>query len=321
MTKSLAAATDEVPDVKLEEEEEVGGGHVDIPKDIIFTILAELPGTIFTESEPNPPNPRNPKRRNQIIQHLEGFPPSSYNPIMEFGPSLMPDFPNEIAIDILLRLPVKSLGKFNCVSQSWLSLISSPTFIKTHLSLASGRDDFEHHRLIFSVCLKQMQHHEVHSVNSLLHEGSSETSPTGSLGFFEIDYPVQGKKAFLLKFRKLPKLDLEDVKWGYFGDRLGFGFDALSEDYKVFMVSGFSNATYVYSLKTNAWRKIENFKNGIADFEEEYEGFGTAGEPSVGLSWMECMIGKLPASICRRKLMKSWNGLLTRRVYVMDLEN
>ncbi|CAI9117819.1 OLC1v1019304C1 [Oldenlandia corymbosa var. corymbosa] len=47
MTKSLAAATYEVPDVKLEEEEEVGGGHVDIPKDIIFTILAELPDEIY----------------------------------------------------------------------------------------------------------------------------------------------------------------------------------------------------------------------------------------------------------------------------------
>ncbi|XP_062007697.1 F-box/kelch-repeat protein At3g06240-like [Rosa rugosa] len=44
--------------------------------------------------------------------------------------------PNEVLIDILVRLPVKSLLRFRCVSRIWNSLISSPAFINTHLNQA-----------------------------------------------------------------------------------------------------------------------------------------------------------------------------------------
>ena len=40
--------------------------------------------------------------------------------------------PQEIIIEILLRLPVKSLPSFKFVCKSWLSLISNPHFAKWH---------------------------------------------------------------------------------------------------------------------------------------------------------------------------------------------
>ncbi|KAL6141252.1 hypothetical protein ACLB2K_059542 [Fragaria x ananassa] len=45
-------------------------------------------------------------------------------------------FPNDVLIDILVRVPVKSLLRFRCVSRIWNSLISSPAFIITHLNQA-----------------------------------------------------------------------------------------------------------------------------------------------------------------------------------------
>ncbi|XP_059629350.1 F-box/kelch-repeat protein At3g06240-like [Cornus florida] len=41
---------------------------------------------------------------------------------------------DEVMIDILSRLPAKSLCRFKCVSKSWFALISSPHFAKTHLN-------------------------------------------------------------------------------------------------------------------------------------------------------------------------------------------
>ncbi|KAI9162613.1 hypothetical protein LWI28_028941 [Acer negundo] len=46
----------------------------------------------------------------------------------------MSDIPPPIIIDILSRLPVKSLCRFMCVSKPWLALINHPRFAKMHLS-------------------------------------------------------------------------------------------------------------------------------------------------------------------------------------------
>ncbi|KAJ0092392.1 hypothetical protein Patl1_26255 [Pistacia atlantica] len=42
-------------------------------------------------------------------------------------------------LDILLRLPIKSLLRFKCVSKSWLSLILTHKFAITHLDKTSER--------------------------------------------------------------------------------------------------------------------------------------------------------------------------------------
>ncbi|KAM7497593.1 hypothetical protein LguiA_022007 [Lonicera macranthoides] len=42
--------------------------------------------------------------------------------------------PPELLIDILTRLPVKTLLRYTSVSKSWHSLITSPSFIATHLN-------------------------------------------------------------------------------------------------------------------------------------------------------------------------------------------
>ncbi|KAK2654317.1 hypothetical protein Ddye_014173 [Dipteronia dyeriana] len=46
----------------------------------------------------------------------------------------MSDIPPPIIVDILSRLPVKSLCRFRCVSKPWLALINHPRFAKMHLS-------------------------------------------------------------------------------------------------------------------------------------------------------------------------------------------
>ncbi|KAL3644236.1 hypothetical protein CASFOL_012168 [Castilleja foliolosa] len=58
-------------------------------------------------------------------------------PQNDFVSDLMtcPSLPTDLIIAILYRLPIKSLGKFKCVSKQWLHLITDPHFISTHKEL------------------------------------------------------------------------------------------------------------------------------------------------------------------------------------------
>src|ERR1044072_4289426 len=59
--------------------------------------------------------------------------------------------PHDLIVDILVRLPVKSLLRFKSVCKPWLSLISHPQFAKSHFDLALSPPT---HRLL----LKRINH-------------------------------------------------------------------------------------------------------------------------------------------------------------------
>lgn len=44
------------------------------------------------------------------------------------------NLPEDVIIEILLRLPVNSLLKFKSVCRNWYSLIKSPNFIRKHMN-------------------------------------------------------------------------------------------------------------------------------------------------------------------------------------------
>ncbi|CAM9002585.1 unnamed protein product [Rhodiola kirilowii] len=46
----------------------------------------------------------------------------------------LPELPHDVIVDILSRLPCKSLVKFRCVSKQWNSLIRSHKFAKLQFS-------------------------------------------------------------------------------------------------------------------------------------------------------------------------------------------
>ncbi|KAK6137722.1 hypothetical protein DH2020_028534 [Rehmannia glutinosa] len=71
------------------------------------------------------------------------------------------------------------------------------------------------------------------------------------------------------EYKKLPDVD-DKMKMGLFITKYGFGFDESNEDYKVLgILSGFCSADRyetmikIYSLRTNSWKKIEIFKDGL----------------------------------------------------------
>ncbi|XP_059312506.1 F-box/kelch-repeat protein At3g23880-like [Lycium ferocissimum] len=94
----------------------------------------------------------------------------------------MPNLPAELITEILLNLPVKSLLKFRSVSKSWLELISSNEFVKTHLLLSASNKNYTHHGLMFKVASTSVQGVKDCSLSCLLYDSIAEA--------YDLDYPV-----------------------------------------------------------------------------------------------------------------------------------
>nr|XP_016475494.1 PREDICTED: F-box/kelch-repeat protein At3g23880-like [Nicotiana tabacum] len=204
----------------------------------------------------------------------------------------IPILPAELITEILLKLPVKSLLQFRCASKSWLSLISTPEFIKAHLSMSANNKDYTHHRLIFvqhdyNVELKGR-------ICTYLKDCTlSNVLDDSVIGAFDLDYPmknphksveivgsvnglicptIEQEDLFLWnpsirKFKKLPDFTAK-LRLGYC-IMYGIGYDEVHDDYKLVCV--FRNSSYnishyvevnVYSLNSDSWTSINDFHSG-----------------------------------------------------------
>lgn len=203
--------------------------------------------------------------------------------------SELPFLPNELLLEILSRLPVKSILKFRCVCKSWLYLFSDPYFIKKHFFLSTENTHFTtHHRIILSATTAEF-HLKSCSVTSLFNNPSIISE--------DLNYPVKNKYrhdgivgscngllCFAIKgdcvllwnpsirvSKKSPPLG-NNWRPGCF-TVFGLGYDHVNEDYKVVAVFRDPNEFFsesnvkVYSMATNSWRKIQDFPYGFSLYQ------------------------------------------------------
>ncbi|BFG21456.1 hypothetical protein CerSpe_077300 [Prunus speciosa] len=176
------------------------------------------------------------------------------------------DIPHEILLDIIAKLPVKSLLKFRCVCKSWHALISSPSFISAHLertAMKSGCDYLLTHSgnpdclsvfcpETYAKCLE---------LDLPRHKSGSPFYIYGSCnGLLCIsDYIKESTYLWnpsIRKFKRLPR-GLNPRKYRY-SVALGFGLDVGGNDYKVVRIGGLLHGVCVevYSLRLDSWRII-----------------------------------------------------------------
>ncbi|XP_054778547.1 F-box protein At3g08750-like [Prosopis cineraria] len=180
-----------------------------------------------------------------------------------------PYLPQEIITNILKRLPVKSLIRFQCVCTDWKNLIKTPSFVADHLRHSTHqnpsllfqqncRDDPLH------LCLLdcKMQLHEVENLPSskaLRIVGSSN----GLLLCVELSSFGASHSLFLCnpairKIRQVP-----GIVYDFDGDFcVGFGFSPIVNDYKILRAyvpqdKDDVNRVDVYSLSTQRWKEIK----------------------------------------------------------------
>ncbi|XP_075511998.1 F-box/kelch-repeat protein At3g23880-like [Primulina tabacum] len=185
------------------------------------------------------------------------------------------NLPQELIIEVLLRLPVKSLLKFMCVSKSWLSTISSTEFRETHLKISSENNMHSHKHLIFGsgalpggfyTCSHYSKVDEDHFMDTMsfdypLSELGDKIQITGSCNglicvvFYSSNVVILWNPA-TRKYRELPFFG-----GNMFSRRYGFGYDLFNDDYKVSCIdlnpAAYRAQVHTYSLRNDSWTSTD----------------------------------------------------------------
>ena len=182
----------------------------------------------------------------------------------------------ELIIEILLCLPVKSLIRFQCVSKQWFSLISDPNFVKSHFQLTphtrriefissdfgqTTSIDFEEQFDLENAFVKQCNffHPHVDSLIQIISSCRGFIFFHHSSGFCILNPCTKVHKQIPLA----PGEFETNLELRYFYYLYGFGYDPLRDDYLVVSLScipaeeDLSRLEY-FSLKDNKWKQIED---------------------------------------------------------------
>lgn len=202
------------------------------------------------------------------------------------------NFPKDAIIEVLARLPVKTLMRFRHVCKDWHNLFKTPSFCLRHLRSCS--DDTTQllvsynpydEKIGFSVCLFQDE-----TLKSLSNRNIAPQMPANGY-----DIGIHGGIIFLLgcsdqlitlwnpaigEYRTLPECVLP-INPGYrfrLHNSVGFGFDPTSDDLKFVLISELVNENCVHSFisyasiysHANSWRRIKG-NSGFVDYHVERE--------------------------------------------------
>ncbi|XVF62524.1 hypothetical protein PTKIN_Ptkin09bG0015200 [Pterospermum kingtungense] len=191
---------------------------------------------------------------------------------------------DDIIFDILCQLGVKDLLRFRCVSKPFCSLIEDPCFIKHHLcrSLKTNTN--------LSIIIRDHEHFFAVDFDSL--KTATKLDNPLDVGDDGICNEILGccngllalrksllevclwnpstRKSYILPVAQIEYPPLSDVNRFKTFHTYGFGYEPISEDYKLVRMVQFKakdpvtavdmeTEVRVYSFRTNSWRRIKGF--------------------------------------------------------------
>jgi len=190
-------------------------------------------------------------------------------------PPLPPVFlPDDLIIEVLSFLTVKLLMRFRCVCKSWNTLVSNPKFIKIHQKKSERNKNLVLIEKDFSsnICKRLMVNYL--PVSRLVMVNSSITLTNDHILNEKDGFSIVGScngLVCLLGYSPLerwlyfynPATRTLSKRLGTFTDKYGymfaFGYDALTNTYKVVNFCERSRNARIFSLGDNIWRSVPSF--------------------------------------------------------------
>jgi len=185
----------------------------------------------------------------------------------------------DIAIEIFLRLPLKSLIRFQCLSKYFESLISNQTFVKYHLRRSQKNTNllikFTDYLKSFSLVNDDVSLSTIVKDFDFGFRLKSKYEVVGSCDGLVCLIAIKrpGTKYLVCLWNPSTKshsykasLLVHSRSWSWRcppHDMFGFGYDSLSDTYKVVVVNfktySSKSEVNVYNKRDNCWRNIQNF--------------------------------------------------------------
>lgn len=187
--------------------------------------------------------------------------------------------PEVIMVNILSRLPVKSLLRFRCVCKAWCTLISHPQFVETHLRQ-------QHKRPVIGLVVPHSVDDPLHkddlAVDLELHLGIPNKRTTTVLdscngllcvvdcyyGFYSLK-PPQKLILWNPSTRQCNHIPCPSFV-GYQNCMYSFFYDPGSDDYKIVRIFTFlgkaKTGIDIFTLKTNKWRRVEETHSSVIGY-------------------------------------------------------
>ncbi|KAK9707279.1 hypothetical protein RND81_07G186100 [Saponaria officinalis] len=226
------------------------------------------------------------------------------NKQVELSKSVSIDVGNHITenliVEILSWLPVRTLLQFKTVCKQWYSIIKSPHFISKHLRNYYDNNDNQRDCLIIqysNLCLYELlfddTSKEILAFQRIYipkYDRSIMCGPCDGIYFMWDVFDYGGGRGRSLwnptlnEFKILPRINLNPNLPSYMTtsyETYGFRYDSDTNDYKVIIIQGYENknirdfemidypmSIYVYSLRNNSWRYVGDLKNSYY-FEED----------------------------------------------------
>uniref|UniRef100_A0A7C8ZJK2 F-box domain-containing protein n=1 Tax=Opuntia streptacantha TaxID=393608 RepID=A0A7C8ZJK2_OPUST len=207
--------------------------------------------------------------------------------------------PDDLLLEILVRLPVSSLLRFRCVSRSWCTFITGPTFISAHIHHNSIANRYRVLVRIFDPEADKKVQYKLCQDNESMDEIMAIDSPCVSQinDFFRMvgcvnglvclsDDIVEETDALILwnpiirRFLTLPQPNADIVSADMGRYVYGFGFDSLVNDYKVirilyhgnqnFEASELEALTAIFRLSRGSWEINSSTSLPLLDSRQAY---------------------------------------------------